>query len=71
MTPFQTKRRDVLFELFDKFPDLSNRGTAVILYRDNPEFFKSIEDARHLVRLYRGKVGSDARVRILIKKYYR
>jgi hypothetical protein len=68
---YTENRRKLLFVIFDKFPDLSNRGTAAILVRDYPEYFKDFEDARHLVRLYRGKGGKWDREHIAIKKYYR
>lgn len=70
-TPFQSMRRKLLFEMFDKFPELSNRGIAMILSRDYPEYFTNIENARDIVRLYRGKVGVRNRGYITIKKYYR
>ena len=70
-TPYQAIRRKLLFEIFDKFPELSSRGTAMILSRDYPEYFTSIENARDIVRLYRGKVGVRNRFYVTIKKYYR
>ena len=70
-TPYQAMRRKLLFEVFDKFPDLSSRGISMILSRDYPEYFTSTENARDLVRLYRGKVGVKNRVYLTINKYYK
>lgn len=54
-------RRKILFDLFDKFPDLGDRGIARILYRDHPEFFTDYEHARAMVRCYRGHSGDTMR----------
>lgn len=70
-TPYHLKRREILFSVFDKFPDLSVRGTALILFTRYPEYFKDLEDARGLVRAYRGVRGEKNRQMYKIKKYYR
>jgi hypothetical protein len=70
-TPYQAIRRKLLFEIFDKFPDLSSRGTAMMLARDYPEYFGNIEIARSIIRLYRGKNGDRNRNETTIKKYYK
>jgi hypothetical protein len=69
-TPYQRKRREILFSVFDKYPDLSNRATAMLLSRNYPAFFLNDETARDLVRLYRGAKGA-AKKQYINKKYYR
>lgn len=68
---YREKKREKIFEVFEKFPDISNRMTAKILFRDYPEYFKSVEEARGLVRAYRGSNGKGNREKVKFRKYYR
>lgn len=68
---FKAKRREILFQIFDKYPNLSNRGTAILLCRDYPEYFSDVESARLYVRIYRGANGEKSRSEIINKQYFR
>lgn len=72
MTEFQKIRQKVVFKILEKFPNLSTRGIAIILYRDNPELFKDLENCRSVVRTARGQNGKKARKHgIKNKKYFK
>jgi|GEM_PF-3709394 len=68
---FKEERRKIVFEVFDKYPDLPNLTTAKILFTKYPGFFPDVESARRYVRLYRGKSGKKDREKFIIKKYFR
>ena len=68
---FKEERRKIVFEVFDKYPDLPNLTTAKILFGKYPGFFADVESARRYVRRYRGKAGSGDREKLVIKKYFR
>jgi hypothetical protein len=70
-SPYFSLKRQIIFDLLDKFPDASTRVLAKIAYRDNPAFFKDIEDARSIIRVYRGQSGNKLREEIKMKKYYK
>ncbi len=71
MTPYRIERRALICKYLDKFPDSPNRMLARMLYRDNPSFFNDIEDARGLVRMYRGVRGKHNRKTMSFTKYYK
>lgn len=71
MRAYNQKRLEKLIDIFEKFPNISNRMTAKILFRDYPEFFKNEEMARDLVRLYRGAKGEQNKGSVKLKKYFR
>jgi hypothetical protein len=62
-------KRNTLFKYLDKFPDVPNKTLARIIYRDQPELFESVEDARNGVRRYRGCKGKIHRSHLTITKY--
>lgn len=66
---FYTIRNKIVSETLDKYPDAGNHSIARILYRDYPEYFKSMEDARYVVRYRRGKTGSHHLKYLKDKKY--
>jgi len=43
---------------------------ARIMLRDKPEFFKDVEAARKMVRIYRGQAGNRSRKLTRLTKYY-
>lgn len=71
ITPYRELVRKVVFEYFEKFPEIESHTLARILRRDHPEFFNSHEHARSYVRRYRGKHGKQSRKNIIITKYYK
>ena len=64
-------KRKVLFDVLDKYPDVPNLTAARILFRDHPEFFDSIEQARSIIRYYRGAKGDVCRKALVETKYLR
>lgn len=68
---FRKLRRELLFELLDKYPDSGDMTIAKILYNKYPEFYKDVESARSIVRIYRGHCGEWKREHIINKKYYK
>jgi hypothetical protein len=71
MGQFKEERRKLVFEILDKYPDLSVRTTANILFMKHPGFFDNYELARGFVRYYRGKSGNNHRENCTNKKYFR
>ena len=71
MTEIQKIRQKVLFETFDKYPNLPNRTTAKLIYSKYPELFNDIEHCRSIVRNYRGSNGNQNRIRMTTTKYYK
>ena len=57
MTEFQRIRREVVFDVLDRFPNSGNRTLALKLYKEHPELFKDAEQARSIIRLYKGQSG--------------
>ena len=71
-TPFRQVRRKVLIEYLDKYPDAPTRMIARMLIRDNPLLFPNgYEEARSVVRVYRGVNGKDCRKNMKFTKYYK
>jgi hypothetical protein len=68
-TPYQALRRRVVFETFDRFPNLATNTMARVLAKEHPEFFDSAERARDIVRYYRGLSGISNRHKLKNKKY--
>lgn len=70
-TPYRDLKRNTVFGYLEKYPDTPNKTLARMLKRDYPDLFIDIEDARTIVRRYRGKSGKQAREDITITKYYK
>ena len=62
-------KRKIVFDALDKFPNTSNLGVARIIYKEGNLFFKDLDNARTMVRFYRGSMGKEHRETITIKKY--
>jgi len=71
LNPYFEIRRKLITDLFDKFPELSIRGVARILWRDHPEFFNSPEHTRSTVRVLRGVNGKHNKKTYKFTKYYK
>jgi len=71
MTDYKIIRRKIVTDVLDKYPDASSHTLARILFRDNPLFFKSHEQARGIVRIYRGVHGNHGRQAMKFTKYYK
>jgi len=71
MTDYLLLKRKIILDLLEKFPDVSSNTLAKIARRDNPKFFKDIEDARNVIRRYRGTKGKYTRETIKNQKYYK
>ena len=70
ITDYQSLKRNILFEYLEKYAGVPSRQVAKILHRDNPANFATIEEARYMVRRYRGRAGNRNRKEVKIKKYY-
>jgi hypothetical protein len=68
-TPYNDLRRKVVFDTFDRFPNLATNTMARVLVKEHPEFFDSAERARDIVRYYRGLSGTSNRHKLKNKKY--
>ena len=71
MTDYLLLKRKIILDLLEKFPDIASKTLAKIARRDNPKFFKDIEDARNVIRRYRGTKGKYTRETIKNQKYYK
>jgi hypothetical protein len=73
MSVLQYKKllRKVVFEYLEKYEDLPTRTIARMLKRDYSEYFKDIENARGLLKYYRGLCGDWNRKNMATKKYYK
>lgn len=69
MSAFYELRSKVLFEVFEKYPDLPTRTIARLLHKQYPELFPSLEIARNSVNYYRGTHGDKHRKILSNKKY--
>lgn len=70
-TPYYELRRKIIFDHLEKFKDTSTHSLANILVRDYPEYFKDKEQARGLLRIYRGASGKYHREKIKSNQYYK
>ena len=68
---YRTLKRKIIFDLLDEFPDAPSNTLAKIARRDNPKFFADSEDARGIIRRYRGKNGVHKRNTMKTQKYYK
>jgi hypothetical protein len=70
-TAYTQLRVKTILDLLDKFPQASSRTLARIAYRDNHPLFKDEEDARGIIRYFRGASGGVNRNKLKNKKYVR
>jgi predicted phosphodiesterase len=54
--------KKLILEYIAKYPKLTKRKIATLLFKDHPELFKSAEDARGYVRWHTGNQGNRSRV---------
>lgn len=59
----RTIKGEIVVEYITKFPKTPNSTLAKKIYKENPEAFKDKEDAREMVRYYRGQKGKTNRHR--------
>ena len=69
-SPYATIRRKVILEHLEKYPGVASMTIARIVYRDNPLLFKNAEDARNVIRVFRGRSGVQHRKEVKFQKYY-
>jgi hypothetical protein len=70
-TPYYQLRRKIIFDVLDRFPNHGNRTLARKLFEEHPEHFTSADNARSLVRFYRGSCGQEHLNSIKNKTYVR
>jgi hypothetical protein len=63
-------RRRVVLEYLEKYPQTPSRTIARIIVRDNPGLFSDLEDARGLIRMFRGQSGEGHRKSVRLTKHY-
>ena len=66
---YQIKQK-ITFEYLEKYRDTPTNTVAKIIFQDHTEFFIDKESARHYIRMYRGKLGSEHRGKVKNTKYY-
>ena len=63
-------RREIVFKYLEEFKELPSRTIARMMVRDNPLIFKDVENARKLVRIWRGQDGKYRRRKYKNRKYF-
>lgn len=66
-----TIKGELAQEYLRKYPDKNKLTLARILYKENPEVYGTIEDARSQIRRWTGALGKDHRQAISTKEFYR
>jgi predicted phosphodiesterase len=59
-----TARAEIVKDVLDRFPDFPSKGLAEKIWRENPLHFNDAEDARSIIRYYRGSSGDRNRANI-------
>lgn len=54
----------------NKFPKLASLSLARVIYNDDPELWKDVEQVRSLVRMYRGAKGDKSRREVKDRTHY-
>jgi len=67
----KTTKADVCRQYRDKFGDLPTRQLARIIYDENKELFKDVEDVRGRLRYVEGKSGERHKKKVLNTKYFK
>ena len=65
---FKEQFGKIMKDKLREYPDLPSRTLARMIYRLNPQIFKSVESVRSSIRYYRGKDGKTSK-KSLINKY--
>lgn len=71
ISPYRRERRKLIIGYLDRYPDAPSRTLARMIFRDIPEYFRDEEHARSMIRIYRGKSGSEIREKVKFNKYYK
>lgn len=66
----KNQKRLVADEYCKKFKNTATLSLAKLIYKENVELYRNIEDARTIVRMIRGKIGSKARETIKDKSLF-
>jgi chromosome condensin MukBEF complex kleisin-like MukF subunit len=61
----------VIMEYLEKYPNASTMMLARMVYRDNVALFTNLEDARSIIRHYRGACGEKRKNNLTNKNYVR
>lgn len=70
-TAYTQLRTKAVLDLLDQFPNTPTLTLARICYRDNKQLYSSVEDARGIIRRYRGASGIKNRQTLKNRKYVR
>jgi len=57
----KTLKGELAFEVIKRFPNSPSLTLAKKLFKENPEVYTSEEDARNIIRYYRGAIGRKSR----------
>ena len=66
-----TIKGEIVKEYPQKWPDLKNRTLARKIHEENPLVFSDVEEARFVVRSYRGKAGDYKRKHLADRRFIR
>lgn len=61
---------EVVLKYLDKWPNTPNLTLAKKIFKENPKLFKSVEHARTIIRLYKGRGGEPNRKEVKMRKHY-
>lgn len=70
MSDYTHIRRNVVLEYLEEYIGYPSRAIARMIVKNNPLLFKDIEDARNVIRKYRGQHGNRNRKVIKLTKFY-
>lgn len=65
----RTIKGQAALDYLEKFPDTPSLSLARKMYKENPEVFKGLNDARDTLRYYRGQKGNGSRKNIATTKF--
>lgn len=65
-----TIKGELAIEVLKQFPNAYSKVLARLLYEKYPMVYKDIEEARYVIRYYRGKAGSLMREQIASKEFF-
>lgn len=64
-------KSDIVKQFLTEYPETPSKTLAIIIYRENPKLFKDVENARTMIRHYRGNHGNKNRNKVADKSFYR
>jgi len=56
--------RETIIHNLNKYPEMPSRTMARMIYAQNPQAWKSIDNIRAVIRYYRGALGKPSRKNI-------